>query len=79
MCMIEKNTVVGTKAVDRHEWTNGYGVLVAYNSEADLHDNALSANPKPFGAIVDSVIRARQPPDRGSSLKLDFRKRDTSF
>jgi parallel beta-helix repeat protein len=59
MCMIEKNTVVGTKAVDRHEWTNGYGVLVAYNSEADLHDNALSTNPKPFGAIVESVIRAR--------------------
>jgi parallel beta-helix repeat protein len=59
MCMIEKNTVVGTKAVDRHEWTNGYGVLVAYNSEADLHDNALSTNPKPFGAIVNAVIRAR--------------------
>ena len=57
--MIEKNTVVGTKPVGEQEWTNGYGVLVAYSSEADLRDNALSANPKPFGAIVDSVIRAK--------------------
>ena len=46
MCMIEKNTVVGTKAVTGEEWTNGYGVLVAYGSEADLRDNALAVEPE---------------------------------
>jgi Right handed beta helix region len=59
MCMIEKNTVVGTKALGGGEWTNGYGVLVAYSSEADLRDNALAANPNPLGAIVDSELRTR--------------------
>ena len=59
MCMIEKNTVVGTRAVPGGAWTGGYGVLVAYSSEADLRDNALAANPHPSGAIVDSTIRAR--------------------
>ena len=46
MCMIEKNSV------DRHEarspgseWTGGYGVLVAYSSEAELRDNALDGEP----------------------------------
>jgi hypothetical protein len=34
-------------------------VLVAYSSEADLRDNALAANPHPFGAIVDSELRTR--------------------
>ena len=59
MCMVEKNTVVGTRAVPGDGWTNGYGVLVSYNSEADLSDNALEVNPRPVGAIVDSVIRTR--------------------
>jgi hypothetical protein len=56
MCMIEKNTVVGTRPVPGGAWTGGYGVLVAYSSEADLHDNALAANRHPSGAIVDSTI-----------------------
>jgi nitrous oxidase accessory protein NosD len=59
MCMIEKNTVVGTRRVPGSEWTGGYGVLVSYASEADLHDNALAANPRTAGAIVDSTIRQR--------------------
>jgi hypothetical protein len=59
MCMIEKNTVVGTKRVPGSDWTGGYGVLVSYGSEADLRDNALEANPRSAGAIVDSTIRTR--------------------
>jgi parallel beta-helix repeat protein len=58
-CMIEKNTVVGTKALPGSEWTNGYGVLVSYESIADVEDNALAANPNPIGAIVESKIRYR--------------------
>ena len=56
-CMIEKNTVVGTKAVPGSAWTGGYGVLVSYESVADVKDNALRANPRPLGAIVESTIR----------------------
>ncbi len=59
MCMIEKNTVVGTRRVPGSDWTGGYGVLVSYGSEADLRDNALAANPRAAGAIVDSTIRTR--------------------
>jgi hypothetical protein len=57
MCMIEKNTVVGTRLVPGSAWTGGYGVLVSYGSEADIRDNALAANPREAGAIVDSVLR----------------------
>jgi len=56
-CMIEKNTVVGTRAVPGSAWTGGYGVLVSYGSVADVDDNALEANPHPMGAIVDSELR----------------------
>jgi parallel beta-helix repeat protein len=59
MCMIEKNSVIGTKRVSGSEWTGGYGVLVAYSSEGELRDNALLANPRPFGAIVDSTLSTR--------------------
>ena len=59
MCMIEKNSVIGTKRVPGSEWTGGYGVLVAYSSEGELRDNALDANPRPYGAIVDSTLSTR--------------------
>jgi parallel beta-helix repeat protein len=59
MCMIEKNSVIGTKRVPGSEWTGGYGVLVSYSSEGDLRNNALLANPRPYGAIVDSTLTAR--------------------
>jgi hypothetical protein len=59
MCMIEKNTVVGTRRVPGSEWTGGYGVLVSYGSEGELRDNALEANPRVSGAIVDSTIEER--------------------
>ena len=59
MCMIERNAVVGTRRVGDSEWTGGYGILVSYESEADVRDNALAANPRPLGAIVDSTLRRR--------------------
>jgi hypothetical protein len=57
MCMVEKNSVVGTRPIPGNDWTAGWGILVSYGSEADLKDNAVGINPRPFGAIVDSVIR----------------------
>jgi len=47
MCDVQRNVVVGTRP-DRS--TNdsarvGVGLLVAYESEAELHDNELAANP----------------------------------
>ncbi|MDX6485483.1 MAG: hypothetical protein QOF43_636 [Gaiellaceae bacterium] len=61
MCMIEKNTVVGTKVVPGSDWTGGWGVLVSYASEGELRDNALGANPRAAGAIVDSTITRVNP------------------
>jgi Right handed beta helix region len=59
MCMIEKNSVIDTHPVAGSDWTAGWGVLVSYGSEADLRDNALTANPRPAGAIVDSTLDYR--------------------
>jgi parallel beta-helix repeat protein len=61
MCMIEKNTVFGTKpdpsgAYDRR----GIGVLSSFQSEADLWQNQLAANPISFGTVTNSeVLRQR--------------------
>ena len=49
MCSIEHNTVVDTSG-------SGYGVLASFQSEADLRGNQLTANPVPFGAIVNSEV-----------------------
>jgi parallel beta-helix repeat protein len=49
MCSIEDNTVVDTTGT-------GYGVLASFQSEADLRDNELAANPRPFGAVVQAEI-----------------------
>jgi len=57
MCMVEKNTVIGVRPIPGSDWTAGWGILVSYGSEAELADNAVATNPRPFGAIVDSVIR----------------------
>ena len=59
MCMIEKNSVIGTRSIPGSDWTAGYGVLVSYSSEGELRDNALLANPRPYGAIVGSTVSAR--------------------
>ena len=59
MWMIEENSVIGTKRVPGSEWTGGYGVLVSYSSEGELRRNALLANPRPYGAIVESTITER--------------------
>jgi nitrous oxidase accessory protein NosD len=59
MCMIEGNSVVGTRNVGDSEWSGGYGILVSYESEAELGDNGLAGNARGVGVIVDSVVRLR--------------------
>ena len=59
MCEIERNTVAGTKALPGSGLTSGYGVLVTFFSEAELHDNALAANPRRVAALDRSSLRSR--------------------
>jgi hypothetical protein len=59
MCMIERNTVVDTQADNAggDESRAGFGVLVSFQSEADLRGNELAANPMPMGAVTNSELR----------------------
>jgi len=59
MCMVERNVVVDTKRDDAGGdlWRAGFGVLASYSSEAELKDNALSANPRPAAAVLDSKLK----------------------
>jgi len=61
MCMIEKNTVYGTKPdPSGGRARGGVGVLSSFQSEADLWQNRLAANPIAFGTITNSeVLRQR--------------------
>ncbi len=58
ICEIERNTVVDTRP-DRAsgDLTRvGYGVQSSFQSEVELHDNNLGANPVPSGAVIGSTI-----------------------
>jgi hypothetical protein len=60
MCMLEKNTVVDTRPdISGDLWRAGFGVLASYNSEAELKDNVLVANPRPAGAMLNSRLVER--------------------
>jgi len=57
MCMIEHNTVVDTRPGRDGP---GFGVLASFQSEANLWENDLGANPVASGAMTQSeVSRAR--------------------
>jgi len=59
MCMFEHNTVVGTRA-DHSSGTRtrrGIAVLADFQSEANLWQNRLVANPVAEGAVTNSIIR----------------------
>jgi hypothetical protein len=59
MCMIEHNTVVGMRADNSSgiRTRRGLAVLVNFQSEANLWQNRLVANPVAKDAIVNSIIR----------------------
>jgi hypothetical protein len=60
LCMIEHNTVVGTRpdVASGNPTRRGFGVLASFQSQADLRGNQLSSNPVPMGAVIDSQIAA---------------------
>ncbi|HEU5244516.1 MAG TPA: right-handed parallel beta-helix repeat-containing protein [Gaiellaceae bacterium] len=59
MCMFEHNTVVGTRADDSSgiRTRRGIAVLAGFQSEANLWQNRLVANPVARSAITNSIIR----------------------
>ena len=62
MCMIEHNTVVGTRPdiASGNPTRRGFGVLASFQSQADLRDNQLTSNPVPMGAVINSEIAANR-------------------
>jgi hypothetical protein len=59
-CMIEHNTVVGTRPdiASGNPTRRGFGVLASFQSLADLRGNELTSNPVPMGAVINSQIAA---------------------
>jgi Right handed beta helix region len=58
-CMFEHNAVIGTRpdVGSGNPTRNGVGILASFYSEAEVHDNALAANPVPMGVVMQSLIR----------------------
>ena len=59
-CMIDHNTVVGTRS-DRasgNPTRAGFGVLASFQSLAELRGNQIASNPVPMGAVINSEIAA---------------------
>jgi hypothetical protein len=59
MCNFEHNTVVGTRADHSSgiRTRRGIAVLASFQSEANLWQNRLAANPVKEGAVTNSIIR----------------------
>jgi hypothetical protein len=59
-CVIEHNTVVGTRpdTASGDPTRRGFGVLASFQSLAELRGNAIAANPVPMGAVINSQIAA---------------------
>jgi hypothetical protein len=59
MCMFERNTVIGTRpdVASGNPTRRGVGLLASFMSEAEVSDNALTANPVPMGTVTNSLIR----------------------
>ena len=60
VCMIDHNTVVGTRpdVASGNPTRQGFGVLASFQSQAELRGNQLRSNPAPMGAVIDSEIEA---------------------
>jgi nitrous oxidase accessory protein NosD len=61
MCMIERNTVLDTRPDPSGDPSRrGIGVLASFQSQANLWENQLNANPVASSAIIDAeVLRER--------------------
>ncbi len=61
MCQIERNTVLDTRADPAGGASRrGVGVLASFQSQANLWENELSANPVASSAIIDSEVQSRR-------------------
>jgi hypothetical protein len=64
MCMFDHNTVVGTRSniSSGLRMQRGFGVLASFQSEADLWQNRLVANPVAVGSVLNSTVETRPGP-----------------
>jgi hypothetical protein len=64
MCMFDHNTVVGTRPDNSSglRTRRGFGVLASFQSEADLWQNRLVANPVAAGELMNSTLETRRSP-----------------
>ena len=62
MCMIEQNTVVGHPAGRRSgdPSRRGFGVLASFQSQADLWENELAANPVASGPVTNAEVQRQR-------------------
>jgi hypothetical protein len=64
MCVFDNNTVVGTRPDTSSglRMQRGFGVLASFQSEVDLWQNRLVANPVAAGKVLNSTLKtARRP------------------
>ena len=64
MCMFDHNTVVGTRPDTSSglRTQRGFGVLASFQSEADLWQNRLVANPVATGEVLNSTVHTSRGP-----------------
>ena len=64
MCMFDDNTVVGTRSdiSSGLRMQRGFGVLASFQSEADLWQNRLVANPVAVGKVLNATVKTTQRP-----------------
>ena len=64
MCMFDHNTVVGTRpdASSGLRMQRGFGVLASFQSEVDLWQNRLAANPVAAGKVLNSTLKTTRRP-----------------
>jgi len=63
MCMFDHNTVVSTRpGASGLRMQRGFGVLANFQSEADLWQNRLVANPVSLGRALDSTLKTTREP-----------------
>jgi hypothetical protein len=64
MCMFDHNTVVGTRSNTSSglRMQRGFGVLASFQSEADLWQNRLVANPVAVGKVLNATVETTRRP-----------------
>ena len=76
-CMIEHNTVVGTRpdTASGNPTRRGLGVLADFQSDAELRGNQLKSNPVPMGAVMNSADRRNSLTGASGRVAIAFPRR----